>query len=200
LSLLEIQAIDISDPKALALTHEGKSRVRSMSLIHDSLYQNDDLNIPFDEYVKKLIAEISNMFTIDEQPQVSIAPSTHAFDIDTAIPLGLIINELVTNAFKYGFDETEKLLSISVNQGKEIGNYELKVTDNGKGISTDFNLAAAKSTALKLVQRLAKQLQGKIKYNYESGCLFLSKILKPEIGKTTLHWSKTLHYHSSIPS
>ncbi len=173
LSLLEIQANDIQDPKALALTHEGKSRVKSMSLIHDSLYQNDDLNIPFDEYVKKLIAEISNMFTIEEQPKVSIAPSTHSFDIDTAIPLGLIINELVTNAFKYGFDETKKLLSISVNQGKETGSYELKVTDNGKGISTDFNLAAAKSTGLKLVQRLAKQLQGKIEYNYDSGCSFL---------------------------
>lgn len=173
LSLLEIQANDIQDPKALALTHEGKSRVKSMSLIHDSLYQNDDLNIPFDEYVKKLIAEISNMFTIEEQPQVSISPSTHSFDIDTAIPLGLIINELVTNAFKYGFDETKKLLSISVNKGKEAGSYELKVTDNGKGISTDFNLAAAKSTGLKLVQRLAKQLQGKIEYSYESGCSFL---------------------------
>lgn len=173
LSLLEIQANDIQDPKALELTHEGKSRVKSMSLIHDSLYQNDDLNIPFDEYVKKLIAEISNMFTIDEQPQVSIAPSTHSFDIDTAIPLGLIINELVTNAFKYGFDETKKLLSISVNQSEESGTYELKVTDNGKGISTDFDLATSKSTGLKLVQRLAKQLQGKIEYNYESGCSFL---------------------------
>lgn len=173
LSLLEIQANDIQDPKALALTHEGKSRVKSMSLIHDSLYQNDDLNIPFDEYVKKLITEISNMFTIDEQPQVSIAPSTHSFDIDTAIPLGLIINELVTNAFKYGFDETKKLLSISVNQSEESGTYELKVTDNGKGISTDFDLATSKSTGLKLVHRLAKQLQGKIEYNYESGCSFL---------------------------
>ncbi|MEQ6118268.1 sensor histidine kinase [Reichenbachiella sp. MALMAid0571] len=173
LSLLEIQATDIQDPKALALTHEGKSRVKSMSLIHDSLYQNDDLNIPFDEYVKKLIAEISNMFTIEEQPQISIAPSTHSFDIDTAIPLGLIINELVTNAFKYGFDETKKLLSISVNQGNESGSYELKVTDNGRGIATDFDLATSKSTGLKLVQRLAKQLQGKIEYSYESGCSFL---------------------------
>ncbi len=173
LSLLEIQANDIQDPQALALTQEGKSRVRSMSLIHDSLFQNDNLNIPFDEYVKKLIAEISNMFTLKEPPKISIAPTSQSFDIDTAIPLGLIINELVTNAFKYGFNKTQKLLDISVTQQEKNGHYQLKVTDNGNGIEGDFEAAKTKSTGLRLVSRLARQLQGTLEYTYHSGCSFI---------------------------
>ncbi|MBL4709849.1 MAG: sensor histidine kinase [Flavobacteriales bacterium] len=101
-SLLELQSKGIEDEKAKELAHEGRNRVKSMALIHQKLYQNDDLLIYFDDYIDKLVKEISGMYGAENKTVISIQVAKIAFDIDTAIPLGLIVNELVTNAFKYG--------------------------------------------------------------------------------------------------
>lgn len=168
-SLLELQSKDIEDEKAKALAKEGQNRVKSMAFIHQKLYQNDDLLIYFDDYISKLVKEISAMYG-DSEVKASINTSSKAFDIDTAIPLGLIVNELVTNAYKYGFGKDKKTLDINLKETNE--GYELSVTDNGEGLPEGFDFAKAKSLGLRLVRRLSKQLQGSVSYSNVEGCSF----------------------------
>lgn len=170
-SLLELQTKGIEDEKALELAQEGKNRVQSMALIHQRLYQNDDLLIHFDEYIDKLVQELIAMYGENQTIKTDLKLNNHAFDIDTAIPLGLIVNELVTNAMKYGFNKNEKELSVSVIK-EDAQYYKLTVTDNGNGLSEEINLKKVKSLGLRLVRRLAKQLHGELTYSNNSGCSF----------------------------
>lgn len=171
-SLLELQTKGIEDEKALSLANEGKNRVKSMALIHQKLYQNDTGLIDFDEYIKVLVKELSYMYASEKNVKTNINTENMEFDIDTAIPLGLIVNELITNAYKYAFNATkENKLNISINKvNKE--EYKLVVSDNGKGIDDSIDLAKVKSLGLRLVRRLTKQLQGKFTVNNTEGATF----------------------------
>ena len=170
-SLLELQVKGIEDSKAKELAEEGKSRVKSMALIHQKLYQNDDLLIEFDEYIKSLVKDISTMYGNDKNPKINLDVPDYKFDIDTAIPLGLIINELITNAYKYGFGTDSQILDISMKK-EDDSSYLLEIKDNGKGLPANFDFAKAKSLGLRLVRRLSKQLHGKTNYSYDSGSKF----------------------------
>ncbi len=177
-SLLDLQTKGIEDETALNLAKEGKNRIKSMALIHQKLYQNDNLKIDFEDYVKSLLKYINSAYSnsvIDYN--IKIVPN-FTLDIDTAIPLGLILNELITNAFKYGLDNDGKnVLSITLEKGKET--HSLIVSDNGKGISENLDLKKVNSIGLKLVRRLAKQLHGRVEYEYQNGTTF--KVLFKEI-------------------
>ena len=170
-SLLELQTKGIVDEKAKELAEEGKNRVKSMALIHQRLYQNDDLLIHFDEYIGHLVEEIADTFGMEANPSVKLEIPDFSFDIDTAIPLGLIVNELVTNAFKYGLDQENKSLNISIDQKKD-ASYQLVVKDNGKGLPKELDLSRAKSLGLRLVRRLAQQLHGSVSYTFDNGSIF----------------------------
>ncbi|WP_298516248.1 sensor histidine kinase [uncultured Kordia sp.] len=170
-SLLELQSKGIEDEKALELAKEGKNRVKSMALIHQRLYQNEDLLIELDDYIRMLVEDISKTYGKDATTKVTYNVPNYKFDIDTAIPLGLIINELITNAYKYGFASNEQLLNVSINKvNKE--EYVLEVKDNGVGLPEGFNFEKAKSLGLRLVRQLSKQLHGKTMYSNENGCSF----------------------------
>ncbi|UTW63154.1 sensor histidine kinase [bacterium SCSIO 12741] len=170
-SLLELQSRGIEDDRARELAEEGKNRVKSMALIHQRLYQNDDLLIYFDEYINKLVTEIAAMYDHEHKAQVKVDIPSISFDIDTAIPLGLIVNELVTNAFKYGMTEDSKNLEVRIEKHSN-DSYLLKVKDSGKGLSKNFDPQKAKSLGLRLVRSLSKQLQGSVQYTYEAGSAF----------------------------
>ena len=171
-SLLELQTKNIEDEKALELANDGKNRVKSMALIHQKLYQNEDSLINFDEYIQQLVKELTSMYASNLDIETHIITEDIQFDVDTAIPLGLIINELITNAYKYAFsNENENILSISIN--KENNNfYKLVVSDNGPGLNDDFNYKKAKSLGLRLVNRLVRQLQGTLNLNNSKGANF----------------------------
>ncbi|MFT5820260.1 MAG: two-component sensor histidine kinase [Crocinitomix sp.] len=164
-SLLELQSKGIEDEKALELAKEGQNRVKSMAMIHQRLYQNDDLMIDFSDYLDKLVGDIARTYDKDGvlALELEIDGGNYTFDIDTAIPLGLIVNELVTNAFKYGFKVDSRLLKVVLN--KEEGEfYCLRVIDNGAGIPEDLDIQKTKSLGLRLVKRLSKQLQGNVSF------------------------------------
>jgi two-component sensor histidine kinase len=167
-SLLEMQAYQMEDEKSREMAEEGQQRVMSMALIHQRLYQNDDLLVHFDEYIHNLVSEISDIYFEQHEPTLQVDVPKVAFDIDTAIPLGLIVNELVTNAFKYGFDKEAPQLSVNLAE-KGDGEYQITVKDNGQGMPTDFDLSKAKSLGMRLVHRLADQLQGGVEYAYDAG-------------------------------
>lgn len=169
-SLLEMQSKGIEDHKARELALEGKNRVKSMALIHQRLYENDDLNIDFADYTSKLVREISNLYAGELDPQVELFIDKISLDIDTAIPLGLIINELLTNAFKYGVLSDSDIISLKLI--KRENDYVLNVKDSGRGIPQEIDINKVKSMGLRLVRTLTKQLQGKFHYTYNKGANF----------------------------
>jgi two-component system, sensor histidine kinase PdtaS len=176
-SLLNIQSENISDPSVISSIREGQNRVQAMSLIHQNLYQSEHLsNVDIENYLKQLVVYLSEMFAKEgKEVTVEVEANNINFDIDTAIPLGLIVNELVSNAYKYAFEQQ--------NTGKiKIGikalsdeDYELHVDDDGKGLPPDFNPAKSKSLGLKLVNILSRQLRGKFSSESSDGASFVVK-------------------------
>lgn len=171
-SLLELQSSSIKDAEAKALVKEGKNRINSMALIHKKLYENDNLKMHFDEYISKLVNDLSVMYNKTDLIEVNISVPQTSFDIDTAIPLGLIINELVTNALKYGMTNEKPKLSISITHNTET-EFLLKIRDNGMGVSEDWDITKSKSLGLNIVSGLSKQLNGNFNFVNDNGAVFL---------------------------
>lgn len=169
-SLLEVQGKN-ADEKTKVSIVDGQSRVRAMALIHEKLYQNENIaSIDFGEYSQQLSRQIASLFP--EKRNIKIDISTHkiALDIDTAVPLGLILNELITNAFKYGLEKNGQL-QIALDM-IENDHYVLVIKDNGTGLPVEFDLKKAKSLGLRLVNRLSKQLYGSVQYQSNGGAEF----------------------------
>lgn len=172
-SLLDLQSREIVDKKALVTISEGQSRVKAMAMIHQKLYENEDLkSINFGEYCEQLVKQLQNISPNGRNVIVKMNIGNIFFDIDTAIPIGLILNELVTNSFKYAFNTVENgVLSIDL-QAEPEKEYMLIIADNGPGLPADLDIKSAKSLGLRLARRLAKQLQGTFNYNFQNGSTF----------------------------
>ncbi|MFI0426732.1 MAG: tetratricopeptide repeat protein [Flavobacterium sp.] len=182
-SLLNMQSHDIDDEKILATIQEGQSRVQAMSLIHQNLYQSEHVNkVDVENYLKELAAYLSKMYRGDSD-EILVAINTKGlqFDFDTAIPLGLIVNELVSNAYKHAFKDSIKgNIWIEIQALNDV-DYELKVSNNGNKLPLDFDIAKSKSLGLKLVTILSKQLRGSFKNestNSKTVCVVVFKDLK----------------------
>ena len=133
-----------------------------MSLIHQNLYQSQLINnVNIENYIKDLVQYLSEIFRNNSRDiSVSVAAADIEFDIDTAIPLGLIVNELVSNAYKYAFDKQEEgSIRITIRHISGI-EYQLEVADNGKGLPDNFDIKNNTSLGLKLVSILTRQLRG----------------------------------------
>jgi two-component sensor histidine kinase len=179
-SLLNIQSEDIQDTKVLLSIQEGQSRVEAMSLIHQNLYQSEHLtHVDIENYIKELVQYLVKMYHGKEQ-NIDIAIFTNGlrFDVDTAIPMGLIVNELVSNAFKYAFDtHTTGRLEINIHAINEF-EYELIVSNNGTPLPADFDLHRSKSLGLKLVSMLSRQLRGSFTVSCTGGITAFRVIFK----------------------
>ena len=173
-SLLNLQTKNTEDESALEAMKEGQNRVKAMALIHQGLYQHEDIaTIQFQDYAQQLLQQLSGIYTLDKPINTSVTGENTSLDIDTAVPLGLILNELITNSFKYAFQEVEECsIAIQLSQGEEKGSYQLKVTDNGQGLPKDFDWKKTKSIGLRLIRRLSKQLYGNFDYQYQDGAIF----------------------------
>lgn len=173
-SLLYLQSDETESQTVKELLEQGQGRVRSMALIHQKLYENEDLkSIPFQEYLNELIGEIQKSFGSKAQHvQLDVRAEDVYFDVETAVPLGLIINELSTNAFKYAFStQLGGMLKVHIN--KTESNYEMVVADNGVGIPDDkLNDPNSKSLGLKLTKMLSEQIEGEYEFNNTSGTSF----------------------------
>jgi len=172
-SLLEFQSKEIDDKKALKTISEGQNRVRAMALIHRKLYENKDIkNIDFKDYCTLLVNELKDLYSGNHDVNITLDIEDLFFDIDTAIPLGLIINELVTNALKYAFKlKTDNKLFLSITKDKH-GKYLLIVKDNGTGIPENIDITKIKSLGLRLARRLSKQLHGTFEFYNDNGSVF----------------------------
>jgi len=185
-SLLNLQTKYIKDQGVLNLFRESQDRIRSMALIHERLYQSEDLaSINFTAYIRSLTNEIFRAYRIDpSRIKLTLDLKNVHLSVDTAVPCGLIINELVSNALKYAFsssDKEEGHVWISLCK-LEDGEIELIIKDNGVGIPDDVNFRGADSLGLHLVEILAEdQLDGHISVNCDEGTEF--RILFKEVSR-----------------
>ncbi len=164
-SLLSLQTKNTKSKAAIEALEEGKSRVKAMALIHQKLYQNDDLSvIEMQGYIESLVNSIQSVYKKGgHKINITIDAEGVELDIDRAIPFGLILNELVSNSFKYGFpndDEHGKIYIHLRKKGNEEGFFEY--TDNGIGLPADMQDRTNSSMGIRLMNRLVNQLQSKL--------------------------------------
>ena len=173
-SLLQLQASYIKDVDALNIFEESRDRIKSMALIHEQLYQSNDLaQIDFPEYLRSLLNMVLSAHrtkSVRVETQLHVDPVS--LDLDTAIPVGLITNELVTNSLKYAF-AGRNVGEIGVRLTRsEAGDYLLMVSDNGVGLPEKFNFDKATSLGLRLVRILTKQMRARLEISNGMGTQF----------------------------
>jgi two-component system, sensor histidine kinase PdtaS len=173
LGLFNLQMNNTENQETRSVLIDGLNRVKSVGLIHQLLYTSDEvINVELEDFVKKLLDHITSFATDKPTKQNISIPKGIRFDIDTTIPLGLIITELLTNAFKYAFNETETcVVTISLIK-LDNDQYKLEVMDNGSGLPEKFNIGTSKSLGLRLVRNLSDQLSGQTLYEYDNGAKF----------------------------
>ncbi|MBD3181550.1 hypothetical protein GF312_04605, partial [Candidatus Poribacteria bacterium] len=177
-SLLSLQSGYIDDDQALSMFNESKNRVKSMALIHEKLYQSETLaSIDFAGYIQDLAEYLLRMYGAASQGiRLSVDVRDVSLDIDTAIPCGLIINELVSNSLKYAFpkdrkNDTENIIKIELYE-YDNNQLTLSIGDNGIGFPEDVDFQDTDSLGLQLVNTLTEQLDGSIELDGISGTKF----------------------------
>ncbi len=170
-SLLQLQADYIKDPKALEVFRECQNRIRSMALIHEKLYQAPSLaEIDFTEYVRSLMAILSRTYaTRNRSVNVELDLAPASLSLETAIPIGLILNELVSNSLKHAFPGQRNGTIRIVLRQNEIGAFELTVADNGIGLPAGFEWDNCPSLGLRLIRILVQQIRGVLKVHNAAG-------------------------------
>jgi PAS domain S-box-containing protein len=181
-SMLQLQAGYVADPQFKAVFSNCRSRVLSMAMVHEKLYRSPNLaSVDFAEHVRELSQMLMRSYG-GELSEVDLRLETEScvLDIDTAIPVGLILNELVTNAVKYG-GALEGQTRIQVEFRREpAGNLLLAVEDNGPGLPDDFNLEKAQSLGLKLIKVLSRQIRGDVEFSGQEGVRVEVRFAAPE--------------------
>ncbi|MCU0431891.1 MAG: PAS domain S-box protein [Bacteroidia bacterium] len=172
-SILNLQKAYVRDKKTLELLHESQNRIKSMAFVHESLYQTKDFsNINFADYIGNVTRNLMHSYASTESPpelELSLAPIQ--LNLDTAIPCGLIINELLSNALKYAFRK-KKNGKITLQLTENQGNIKIVIADNGSGLPETVDYRNTESLGLQLVVTLVEQINGKIKLENKKGAKF----------------------------
>ena len=174
-SLLSLQSRYIEDEKALSLINNCENRIKSMSLVHEKLYLSKDLSeIDFHDYMKDLSARLFQVHRVDSRVvRFSSHITDGLFNIETAIPLGLIINELISNALKHAFPEGGKgNIAVKLTKNTKPEEYTLTVTDDGIGFPEGMDHQSTETFGLQLVEMLAEQLHGTMELDRNKGTSF----------------------------
>ncbi|MCH8495862.1 MAG: PAS domain S-box protein, partial [Balneolales bacterium] len=167
-SLLELQALQINDPNTKLLFEDSQSRVRSMALVHERIYKSQDLaNINYREYLEELVQYLFESFQSDKV-KLKITADNVMMSIDAAVPLGIIINELVTNSLKYAFPNG-RAGTISVGLSRIDDRITLIIEDNGIGLPKHIRVGKHPTLGLELVNALTLQLNASIETDTSNG-------------------------------
>jgi len=169
-SLLKLQSYYIKDEQAQEAVRDSRNRVQSMALIHQNLYQDDNLSgIDVQDYISKLSENLFQSYNIHPH-RIKLIKEIEPLhlDVDTVVPVGLILNELVTNSLKYAFPgEKEGAIKIMVKE--ENGILKLNVYDNGSGLPDDFYTRFKETFGYKMIQTFIQKMKGEIKVYSEEG-------------------------------
>jgi two-component system, sensor histidine kinase PdtaS len=176
-SLLNMHVRKVSDPKSKKILEEGADRVTAMAIIHKNLYQHTDLKtISLDDYLSKLCDQLfANYQAMDAHVALKTDLQPVDVDLDRLIPIGLIVNELISNAMKHAFTETQEA-QISVKLSKNAQNQiELEIADNGVGMSADIDMEKSESIGMKLIRIFSQKLNSLVEISGDNGtCIKLS--------------------------
>ena len=196
-SLLDLQSISIRDQQAAEAVKEGKNRVQSMALIHQDLYNERNIKgISVKHYIDSLTQGLFHSYNI-KQGRIELHTDIDdlTLDVDTVIPIGLILNELISNSLKYAFKNKESG-HLWVSLKKEEKSLLLKVKDNGPGFPSEFNWNNSQSFGMKLIRAFTQKLKARMEvYNDHGACVEMNIMkYKPTegIARTDDHNSQTI--------
>ena len=172
-SLLRLQSRRTESLEMKGVLNDSEARIRSMGLLHEKLYQSDSISrIDLKGYLETLVFELQRMNTTHKHPDLRVVAQGISLGLDSALPCGLIVTELVSNAFKYAF-ANEKKPVVVVNVSKQAtGEYSLVVWDNGCGMPEGTDIGTGTSLGLRLVRMLTEQLNGEVSFSAEQGTRF----------------------------
>jgi len=177
-SLLNLQADKIDDKAAREKYIESIGRIKSMAIIHELLYRSKNLStIKIEEYLGELVTYISQTYSVKNsiKTELNVNVSHQFIDINKAIPCGIIINELLSNSYKYAFPGNKPgKIKIELDDAENMGSKcRLKFSDNGVGISKKINTSDPETLGLQLIHSLVHQLDGEIEIDSKKGTTFV---------------------------
>jgi PAS domain S-box-containing protein len=178
-SILNLQSNFVEDPNTLQILRESQNRINSMSFIHESLYRKDEFDsIDLAQYVKDLTTNLLHSYhSSGTDIRLEHDLENVELDLDQAIPCGLILNELVSNALKYAFPDRDRgLVHIGVEQEQNTDATTLvriRVQDDGVGLPEGYEVGASDSLGLQLVSSLLEQIGGEIRLKRDNGTEYL---------------------------
>jgi len=169
-ALLYLQSSYITDEGILEIFRDSENRIKSMALVHENLYRSKDLDrVDFNEYINQLVIYLSQSYGgLASKINFKVNSENVYLNINTAIPCGMIVNELVSNSFKHAFpDGRSGEVYIELSSNDE--GYRLVVSDNGIGFNGDLNIKDSKSLGFRLIDTLVKQIDGKLSFETNEG-------------------------------
>ncbi|HCS46715.1 MAG TPA: hypothetical protein DIW61_00045 [Candidatus Aminicenantes bacterium] len=186
-SLLNLQSKHLSDPAAVEMFQECQHRIRTMALVHESLYKSSDLSrIEFGSYLKSLASHLLHFNEVDTRRiRLETALEEVYLDIQTAIPTGLIANELLSNAMKHAFPgKRSGTIELALRPHPE-GSYLLSVKDDGIGFPEDLDFRKTESLGLQIVSSLVDQVDGRLEILRDNGTEFRVVFQPPRYPRRT---------------
>ncbi len=172
-SLLSLQESYIKDPSVLKAFRESQTRIRSMAMIHEKLYQSEDLaRIDIGGYIESLVVDLFHTYNVTPGAVTFKNNVEYIYlELDTAIPCCLLLNELISNSLKYAFPGGRKG-EISIDFKSKENRYQLTVKDNGIGLPEDLDFRTAESLGMQLINMFVKKLHGTVELDSRCGTEF----------------------------
>ncbi|MFC0513041.1 histidine kinase dimerization/phosphoacceptor domain -containing protein [Mucilaginibacter angelicae] len=173
-SLLNTQSSFLDNEQAITAIRDSQNRMQAISIVHQKLYQSDDLaTVSLPVYIEDLARNIQDSFQTRQHVQFEIDITEAQLNTAQSVPLGLILNETITNSVKYAFTETEVgVISLSSSISPD-NYYELEIRDNGRGLPEDFDIDSCTSLGMNLISGLTAQLGGRLDIRSEKGAVIL---------------------------
>lgn len=174
-SLIRLQCAYTDDQVALDLFDECQNRIISMALIHEKMYESHDLsNVNIQEYIAELSQNLLRSYRLHKNVELDIDVSVKTLTLDTLIPLGLLLNELISNSLKHAFldDKEDGVITVKLDHDSSSGKFVLEIGDNGIGLPDDFTFNSALTLGMELVVTLSSQLDGTIERIEKPGSHF----------------------------
>ncbi|MCE7054181.1 sensor histidine kinase [Algoriphagus sp. AGSA1] len=170
MSLLNSQIATLKDKAALSAIKDSQNRVQAIALIHQKLYQTEGLaRIPIQPYVEEVVAYLQDTYSLSRRLSFKLFIEAIDLDMNVAVPLGLIINEAITNSFKYAFpEERSGTVKICLLHKADL-TYELTIEDDGVGLPMGFDPSRSRSLGRTLIHGFSAQLGGELNIEWRQG-------------------------------
>ncbi|HPK62147.1 MAG TPA: histidine kinase dimerization/phosphoacceptor domain -containing protein, partial [Spirochaetota bacterium] len=169
-SLLELKKSKVTSEESISVINDSKNRIRSMALIHEKLYSSKNLaNIDLSEYITDLSNLLLYHYDLNKAVKINLDLKNIQFDVNAMAPIGLLLNELLTNSLKHAFQKTKKGNIFIKLESDDMIKFELTYGDDGPGLPKDFNIDDGKTLGFQLIKSLINQLEGEYVIDCKKG-------------------------------